>query len=119
MPERDDELVRGCSSAEHKLIEHRVPPLHMLLRMASILLSTSSALGLAMPKRIVWVCHGEVNSGLKKGAVYGGADVPLSSNGEAALSSASSRLRLRFTHVEKFCDMPPCTHSWYSWIVWW
>ena len=37
----------------------------------------------AAPKRIVWVRHGEVNSGLKSGAVYGGADVPLSTNGEA------------------------------------
>jgi len=41
------------------------------------------------PKRIVWVRHGEVNSGLKSGAVYGGADVPLSTNGEAEARAAA------------------------------
>lgn len=45
-----------------------------------------------MSKRIVWVRHGEVASGLKTGAVYGGADVPLSVNGEAEARSAAAMI---------------------------
>ena len=67
----------------------------MLGRMgASLLLSTTGVLGLAQaPKRIVWVRHGEVNSGLKSGAVYGGADVPLSENGEAEARAAAAMIQ--------------------------
>mgnify|MGYP006143803387 CR=1 FL=1 len=43
-------------------------------------------------KRIVWVRHGEVASGLKSGAVYGGADVPLSANGEAEAQAAAAMI---------------------------
>mmetsp|Transcript_44294 Transcript_44294/g.88514 ORF Transcript_44294/g.88514 Transcript_44294/m.88514 type:complete len:246 (-) Transcript_44294:107-844(-) len=56
------------------------------------LLSTVTAASMQAPKRIVWVRHGEVNSGLKPGAVYGGADVPLSSNGEAEARAAAASI---------------------------
>lgn len=65
-----------------------------MLTRVSTLLSTAAALHMkaAPPKRIVWVRHGEVNSGLKPGAVYGGADVPLSTNGEAEARAAAAMI---------------------------
>ena len=80
-------------------------------RAAVALLSTVSTAALSMkaaPKRIVWVRHGEVNSGLKSGAVYGGADVPLSTNGEAEARAAAAMIHagvtegVPLTHV--FCS---------------
>jgi len=76
-------------------------------RAAVALLSTVSTAALSMkaaPKRIVWVRHGEVNSGLKSGAVYGGADVPLSANGEAEARAAAAMIHAGVT------DGVPLTH---------
>ena len=76
-------------------------------RVAVALLSTVGTAALSMkaaPKRIVWVRHGEVNSGLKSGAVYGGADVPLSTNGEAEARAAAAMIHAGVT------DGVPLTH---------
>ena len=76
-------------------------------RVAVALLSTVGTAALSMkaaPKRVVWVRHGEVNSGLKPGAVYGGADVPLSTNGEAEARAAASMIHAGVT------DGVPITH---------